>query len=123
MHKFLKYAVQEAQKSDFRQLMGAIIYDKNRIISYGYNTAQRSVKHLLQKYQRWPYSVHAEVAAIINSKTNIKGMNMLVVRVNTKNQLRYARPCDHCLSYINYVKIKKVYFSLDEYPYIDCINL
>lgn len=123
MHKFLKYAVAEANKSTFRQQVGAVLYDKNKIISLGHNTPQRSVKHMLKKYQKWPNSIHAEVAAILAAKTCCKDMEILVVRINSKNQLSYSRPCDHCMMYIQYVGIKRVYYSINEYPYIECMKI
>ncbi len=120
MHKFLKYAVEEAQKSEHRQKIGAIISDKSKIISRGYNHQQRSVKHLKKKFQRWIGTVHAEVDAIIKAKTDLKNLSMLVIRVNNKNQLRLAKPCRWCMMYLEYVGIKKVYYSINEYPYIKC---
>lgn len=123
MHKFTKFAMEEASKSDFRQQVGAIIFSKNSIISYGHNVAQRSVKHMLSKFQRWPNSIHAEVAAVLNAKTDLRGMSILVVRTNNKNQLMMSKPCLHCMSYLKYVGIKKAYYSINEYPYMECIKL
>ena len=121
MHKFLKQAVDEANKSTFRQKVGAIIFNKNRIISRGYNDPERSVKHINKKFQRWPGTVHAEVAAILKAKTDLKGFSILVVRVNSKNQLRLAKPCEWCSMYLDYVGIKKIYYSISEFPYIETL--
>jgi deoxycytidylate deaminase len=123
MHKFLKQAIDEAQKSEHKQKMGAIIFDKSKIISKGFNHPQRSVKHLKKKFQRWPGTVHAEVDAILKAKSNLKNLSMLVVRINNKNQLRLARPCRWCQMYLEYVGIKKVYYSINEFPYIKEIKL
>ncbi|HQF36498.1 MAG TPA: deaminase [Candidatus Dojkabacteria bacterium] len=119
MHRFIKQAVEEAQKSEHKQKVGAIIFDKSKIISKGFNHPQRSVKHLKSKFQKWPGTVHAEVDAIIKAKTDLKNLSMLVIRVNNKNQLRLAQPCRWCQMYLEYVGIKKVYYSTNEYPYID----
>lgn len=123
MHKFLKQAIDEAQKSEHKQKVGAIIFDKSKIISKGFNHPQRSVKHLKKKFQRWPGTVHAEVGAILKAKSNLKNLSMLVVRINNKNQLRLARPCRWCQMYLEYVGIKKVYYSINEFPYIKEIKL
>ena len=122
MHKFLKHAVEEANKSEFRQKVGAVIFDKNRIVSRGYNDPCRSVRHINKKFQRWPGTVHAEVAAILKAKTDLKGLSILVVRVNSKNQLRLSKPCEWCLMYLEYVGIKKIYYSISEFPYIENIQ-
>ncbi len=123
MHRFLKYAVEEAQKSEHRQKVGAVIFDKSKIISRGYNHPQRSVKHLRRKFQKWPGTVHAEVDAIIKARTELKGMSILVIRVNNKKQLRIAKPCQYCLMYLEYVGIRKVFYSTNEYPYIEMLSL
>jgi len=118
MHKFIKQAVEEANKSKYYHKIGAIIFNKNIIISRGFNQAQRSCKHLNPKFQRWPGTVHAEVDAIIKAKTNLKGFSILVVRINNHNQLRLAKPCKWCMMYLEYVGIKKISYSISEYPYI-----
>ncbi len=123
MHKFMKQAVEEANKSEHKQKVGAIIFDKSKIVSRGFNHPQRSVRHLKSKFQRWPGTVHAEVDAIIKAKTNLKNLAMLVVRINKKNQLRVARLCRWCQMYLEYVGIRKVCYSVDEIPYINEIKI
>jgi len=118
IHKFIKQAVEEANKSEHKQKVGAVIFNKKRIVSHGINHPQKSIRHLKPKFQKWPNSVHAEVDAIIKAKTNLKNLSMLVVRVNSKNQLRIAQPCRWCQMYLEYVGIKKVFYSIDEFPYI-----
>jgi len=90
----------------------------------GHNTPQKSVRSITKKFLRWPNSIHAEVDAIIYSRYNLKGCSMLVVRLNKRNELKYARPCSHCLAYIVYVGIKKVIYSTGqkEIPF-EVINL
>lgn len=116
--KLIKLAIEEAKKADHKQKVGCVIFEKKRIISISHNQSQRSSRKLHPKYQRYPHSIHAETAAILKSKTNLKGSSMLVIRVNKKNEFRMAKPCDACMRYINYVGIKKLYFSISSYPYI-----
>ena len=118
MHKFIKQAIEEANKSEHKYKVGAIIFDKSKIISKGFNHPQRSIRHLKSKFQKWPGTVHAEVDAIIKAKTNLKNLSMLVIRVNNRKQLRLAKPCKWCQMYLEYVGIKKVYYSINEIPYI-----
>jgi len=114
----INLALSEAHKSTHKQKIGCVIFKNKRILSKGYNTAQKSVKKLHPKFQGYPYSVHAEVAAIINAKKDLKGSSMLVIRINNKNQFRLSKPCSKCMSYIEYVEIKNVFYSIDEFPYI-----
>ena len=115
---FINIAIEEAKKSDHKQKIGCVIFNKKRIISKGYNTSLKSIKKLHPKFQRWPGSVHAEVDAIIKAKKDLKGCSMLIVRVNKKNQLRLAKPCDSCMKYIEYVGIHKIFYTISNYPYV-----
>ncbi len=114
----INIAIEEAKKSDHKQKVGAVIFDKKRIISKGHNTCQKSVKKLHPKFQRFKYSVHAEVDSIIKAKKDLKGTSILVVRLNKNNQFRLSKPCFNCMNYIQYVGIKKVFYSISKYPYI-----
>jgi len=114
----IKLAINETIKSDHKQMIGAVIFDKKRILSKGYNTCQRSVKNLHPKFQGFPYSVHAEVDAIIKARTDLKGSSILVIRLNKKNQFQLSKPCKKCLEYLNYVGIKNIFYSIPNFPYI-----
>jgi deoxycytidylate deaminase len=108
----VEVAKEEALKSDYKMKLGCVIFDKNKIISKGHNYKQRSVKSLTKKFLHWEYSIHAEVDAIIKAKTDLKGMSLLVIRINNKGELMYAKPCKHCSMYIEHVGIKKVMYSI-----------
>lgn len=123
MNQLLKAAINEAKRSSFKPKVGAVIFDKNKIVSVGHNTGQRSVKSLLKKFQRYPNSVHAEVAAILNAKRSVKGLDILVVRVSANNKLMLSMPCENCFMYLKYVSLKRCYYSINEIPYIKMINL
>lgn len=114
----INIAIEEAKKSDHKQKVGAVIFDKKRIISKGHNTKQKSIKKFHPRFQRFPFSVHAEVDSIINAKKDLKGLSILVIRINKNNQFRLSKPCFNCMNYIQYVGIKKVFYSISKYPYI-----
>ena len=111
----------EAKKSTHRFKVGAVIFNKKKIISSGHNFGRRSVRSLLPSFQKRKNSVHAEVDSIIKAKTDLKGMSMLVVRVNSTGNLALAKPCDHCMTYIKHVELKDVYYST--YDKIERIKL
>lgn len=112
--QFINMAINEAKKSTCKQKIGAIIFKRKSIISKGYNYSSRSVKSVTKKFLRWSTSVHAEVACILNAKRDLKGYNILVIRVNKQGKLRMAKPCDHCLAYLNHVGIRHIYFSTEK---------
>lgn len=117
-NSFIKLAIDEAIKSNHKQKVGVVIFKKKVILSCGHNCSQRTVKKLHPKFQRFPFSVHAEVDAIIKAKKDLKGSSLLVIRVNAKNQFRLSRPCKKCMEYIKYTEIKRVFYSTSNFPYI-----
>lgn len=121
--KMVEAAIKIARNGDHKQRVGCIIFNKKKILSTGHNQCQRAVKKLHPKFQRWKGSVHAEVDAIIHAMTDLKGASLLVIRINKKEQLRLAKPCQHCMKYIHHVGIKKVYYSTSSYPYIECTSV
>lgn len=108
----ISLAIEESEKSDHRHRMGAVIFKKKYIISVGHNRS-RSLRSVNQhpKFRRWEHSVHAEMDAIIKARRDLKGTSILVTRINRFGELRYARPCRHCMAYLRYVGIKKIYYS------------
>jgi len=116
--KIIETVVELANKSTYYQKIGAVIFKRNTIISKGYNQVETVRKHLHPKFQQWPGSIHAEVDAIIKAKQNLKGCEILIIRVNNDNQFRLAKPCEYCQMYLEYVKIKKIYYSINSFPYI-----
>jgi len=108
----MKRAIRETKKSSqelFR--FGVVIFNKNKILSTGTNSI-RAARKLHPRFFRWPGSVHAEVAAILNAKTNLSGSSIFIIRVNKAGDLMYSRPCEHCLRYIKEVGIKKIIYSI-----------
>ena len=94
----------------------AIIYDRHRCYSVGINHYNHHD----------PFdTIHAEVDAVFQLKKNekVKKVNMLVCRVNrNKHELCNAKPCIHCIKYIerhlkrkNFrLKNKRCYYTDEE---------
>lgn len=93
-----------------RCLVAAVIFDKSRVVSIGVNE-KRYNRKLHRMFWKWEGSIHAEQSAILNARRDVKGLNMLVIRLNNHGELRYAKPCPFCISYINYVGLKNVFYS------------
>jgi len=115
-------ALKQARKSEHRHRIGAVIFSKKSIISSACNYPSRSAKSVTAKYLKREDSLHAEVMAIIRARRNLNNLSMLVVRINAKGKLMMAKPCEYCMSYIEYVGIKTIYFS-DENGNISRIKL
>lgn len=122
-NRWINLACKEALKSTYKQKLGAVVFNKGRFISSGHNYGNRSIASHLPKFRHWPTSLHAEIIAVINARTDLKGASILVVRINNKNEFRLALPCANCMSYLKYVGIKKVYYSINSYPYFERIKI
>lgn len=126
---FVEIAVQEAKKSTHLMKMGCVIFKGKTILSKGYNRSYMPThtKDIPMCYLKWRGSLHAEMAAIFSAferKKNLQGASLLVVRINNQNQFRVAKPCVYCQhGILDLTPIKKVYYSVNEYPYIIKENL
>ena len=116
-------AVREAKKSVHKHRLGCVIFDKKRLLSSNYNQPFNYSRKLHPRFRYWPTSIHAEVATILSAKTDLKGASLLVVRLNKADQLRMAKPCDYCMRYIEFVGIKRVWYSINHYPYFDTMSI
>lgn len=108
---FISLAVCEAVKSIHRHRIGAVIFHKKTVISKGYNKPFRFSSKLHPKYTHYPNSLHAEVAAILAARQDLRGLEILVIRLGRGGDLRLSLPCQHCMMYIQDTGIKRVYYS------------
>jgi len=109
--QYINLAIQEAEKSTHKHKMGAIIFKGKIIVSKGYNHSSKSVKSITKEFCNRPGVIHAEVAAILSAKKDLKGYNILVVRINNNGALRLAKPCRYCVGYLKFVGIRHIYYS------------
>jgi len=107
----IKTAIEQAHKSTCMFRVGAVIFNKKNIMSYGCNYSQRSVRSITRKFIRQNNSIHAEVCAIINAKQNLRRCSIFVVRINKCDEFRLAKPCVYCRKYLQFVGIKHIYYS------------
>lgn len=89
-------------------------YDINdTTIIIGENTDRRA-------YCSIPIGTHAEIDAlqkmkyIIKKRKRIETLSMMVIRFTKAGQMRYARPCYHCIKQLmqaKFLRIKDIYYS------------
>ena len=114
----IKILVKEAEKSDLNFRHSAALIQKRgqKIINLGYN-------HYI--YSR-TYSIHAEQKVSSVHINNFKkgDINIVIIRINKKNELRYSRPCNNCIKYLQnlHYSIKNVYYSTNDGTIV-CENL
>lgn len=120
LNNHVDLAISEALKSNYKIKIGAVIFNGRRVISTGHNAAHRSARKLHPRYQNYKGSVHAEVDAILKARTDLRRMKILVVRYSPRSKnLLLAKPCRLCEEYLRHVGIKKVFYSINTYPYIE----
>ena len=108
--------ISEARKSSYKFKIGAVIFKGPRIISSAHNSI-RSCSAIKPQYRKWENSLHAEQAAILNSKdiSKLKGCDILVMKISkTEEHVSNAMPCEFCMASLIKVGIKKVYYSNSE---------
>ena len=114
--------IKEATKNtEYEFKLGSIIFKGKKIYSRGRNYYHRNTKNikLHDRFLKWEKSVHSEHASIINANQSLKGHSILTVRLLSNKQFGLAKPCIHCLKYMNYVGIKNIYYSIPCYPFVE----
>lgn len=97
-------ALKEAEKSEHRYKHGAVLFRQGKPISKGHNQTNRG--HNAAKGY-WAGSLHAEIASLINARTDTRGASILVVRRNLRNSL----PCSNCFAALKAEGIKSIFYS------------
>lgn len=110
----LNKAIEMAKKSDYYPYkIGAVIFNKKRIISCGFNSV-RSFSAISNKYKKYIESCHAEQNAImkVRDKKKLKNASIIVIRINHFSEsISNARPCENCMRSIRFFHIKNIYYS------------
>lgn len=112
--KHLNSAIRQAQRSEFRQRLGAVIFKGSRILGAGYNRVGASQNRL--KTTHWPDSIHAEVDALLDAlrrhpASELRGADILVIRLKKDGAFGLALPCEHCYTTLVNTGIRRIYFS------------
>jgi len=105
INNVIKEAVQQSQKTKYKYKLGAVIFNRHKIISGGYNRVH-SINGIKQ------LGVCAESLAIKKAPAKLlKNTTILVCRVNKSGNLGMAKPCSKCKKAIAKAGIKKVIYS------------
>jgi len=87
----------------------AALISKDTIYSLGHNKFIKGMKVNNQIYHK---TIHAEITVFEKiPKKKIRGMDILVIRVNKSLELKNSRPCNQCIEKLSKLGIRKVYYS------------
>jgi|SRR5687768_3970180 len=113
-------AMASSKLSDYERIkIGAVLVKKGDVISIGYN---RKKTHPTQKkYNKFRNMnghqndfIHAEIDAIIKSKSNLNGAFIYISRQTCNGELGMCRPCPACMEAIRESGISRVYYTSNE---------
>ncbi len=113
--KPLQVAAFMAEKSTYKQRLGACLVKHSKIISYGHNSLRH---HKYSLWYNWPNQYHAETDVILRSNySSLLGSHLFVVRINRLGETRLAKPCNSCMRLIRDHGIKRVTYTTNEGGY------
>ena len=132
--RFFNIAREVSLLSDFKRArVGAVIVEKNRIISTGHNSSKTStIQDRYNKYREIDDSniciprVHAEIAAItplLKQNIDWAHTSIYVYRELKNGHISCARPCKACAQLIRELGIKKIFYTDWDGSYICEENL
>jgi len=105
---FMQATVDYAEKSSFRQQMGAVVVHRGKIVGRGCNFAHRTGQ---------PYvdGQHAEVCALNNTTARFRKDSTVYVARRTKtNECGLAKPCEACQKIMRKMGVRYVWYSSGE---------
>jgi tRNA(Arg) A34 adenosine deaminase TadA len=90
----------------------AALISGDTIYSSGANKFVKEIKLNDQIYYR---TMHAEITVFERlPKKKVRGMDILVIRINKNLALRNSRPCSQCIDKLSKLGIRKVYYSNED---------
>jgi deoxycytidylate deaminase len=96
--------------------MGAVITKGGCILSSASNQINRGCSTIRDK--KWKNTLHAEAHAIHKllkvDMGALVGASMYITRINKQGSVMLAKPCPFCLSLIQAVGIKAVYYTTND---------
>ena len=116
-----KLAEREAQKSSYFFQMGAVLVNKNIVLSKGHN----QIRHIkgFDKFREYDHSLHAEIACLSGvSKDTAKGSDIFVYRIGKKSPM-LSLPCKDCMAALEFYGVKRIFYSTSIFPYYKIIKL
>lgn len=108
----LKILTRMASNSVIYYKHAAALISGDTIYSSGIN---KFIKEIKDKNNNIYYkTMHAEINVFENfPKKNVKGMDILVIRINKNFILKNSRPCNQCIEKLQKIGIRKVHYSDD----------
>jgi len=112
---FFRLAKNVSKTSHHRVKMGAVIVKNGNVISISANRAKTHPKAAWEGH-----GLHCEVSSILYAgKCDLNGSSIFVYRENKKGKISIAKPCKECQKVLKKYGFRKMYYTIDEYPYFE----
>lgn len=109
--------IKAAQFSDILNKHSAALIKNNKIYAIAINDIVKTVEFINHsgRLNCRKITRHAEENVFFKTKIkNVKNLDIIVIRINSKLELRNSKPCVHCLEKLKKYNIRKVYYSTQE---------
>lgn len=104
--RFVDLATRAARYSEHPMRMGAVIAQKNRLVSFGCNKRRTHPKSP-NAYK----AIHAELDAVLNiDPERLEGATVYVVRLTRGGQFATSRPCTDCYKLLASLGIRHMFY-------------
>lgn len=108
-----RFAIAQSKKSSMREKVGACLVVGKSILK-GFNKDKTHTFYANpNKHVR--HSIHAELDCL--NKAPIADGGTIYVYREIHGEPSLARPCNHCMEFLKKANIKKIYYSVPEYPF------
>jgi len=111
-------AIKVAESSKSRKRVGALLLNKNKVISQGVNQDTKSHPFQAKLADMVGLSekiyLHAEISALVKCKSEVDTIVVARLGGHEGNELRNAKPCPICSLAIEQAGIEHIYYTTDE---------
>jgi deoxycytidylate deaminase len=118
---YFRLARNTSRYSECGVRVGAVIAKKSPI-SVGFNV-NRTHPRYNNPDMSLGVSIHAEMAALISAGMKVDGCDIYVYRELDSGIPGLAKPCGMCYNELKKHGIKKIYYSIGEFPYWKCVKV
>jgi len=118
---FFRLARNTLPYSDCKIRVGAVISRKSPI-SVGFNVT-KTHPSFCNPDVSCTMSIHAEMNALMRAHLSVNGCDIYIYRELADGTPGIAKPCKVCYDTLKLKGIKKIYYTIGEYPYWKCERL
>lgn len=105
--RFVDLACKIAEKSTSKFRLGCVIVKKNRIVSVGFNSMEKT--HPLSA--TFGNYLHSEIRALISTpKEDLRDSTAYVMRIKKDGSLGSSKPCSVCYEALKLANVKRIYY-------------